>query len=83
MGDRVDQLKGELKEGLGKVTRNRRLEAQGEIEAHAAKARRRRKAAVQEVRGDLKEAFGTLTGDASMEAEGKADRVRAQSKLRE
>jgi uncharacterized protein YjbJ (UPF0337 family) len=79
MADRVDELKGNLKEGVGKLTRNRRLEAEGESEANAARAKRRVKGSVKEAGGSIAEGVGKLTGNRSMEAKGKAQRVRGET----
>jgi len=43
VGERADELKGNLKEGVGKVTGNERLEAEGDAQAKGAKARRETK----------------------------------------
>ena len=79
MGDRVDELKGNLKEVRGKVTRNRKVEAEGESEANAARAKRRVKGSVEEAGGTLQEGLGKVTSDKSMEAKGKSARVRGES----
>ena len=79
MADRVDELKGNVKEGLGKVTGNRRLKAEGESEANAARAKRRVKGSVKQAGGGLKEGVGKLTRNQSMEAQGKADRLRGEA----
>ena len=79
MGERTDELKGNLKEGVGKVTGNERLEAEGDAEAKGAKARRETKGAARQVGGTIKEGLGKLTGDEATEAEGKADRLRGKA----
>jgi uncharacterized protein YjbJ (UPF0337 family) len=76
MSDRMDELKGNVKEGVGKLTGNERLEAEGDTEADAAKARRETKGAVRQVGGKVKEAVGDLTGNDRLEAEGEADQLR-------
>lgn len=79
MGDRMDELKGNLKEGVGKATGNERLEAEGDAESDAAKARREGKGAMREAGGSLKEGFGKATDSEGLEAEGKADRLRGKA----
>ncbi len=79
MSDRMDELKGNVKEGVGKVTGNERLEVEGDAEADAAKARRETKGAVRETGGKIKEGLGKLTGTESLEAEGNADQVRGKA----
>jgi uncharacterized protein YjbJ (UPF0337 family) len=79
MSDRIDELKGNLKEGVGKVTGNERLEAEGEAEADVAKARRETKGAAREAAGSVKEGVGKLVDNERLEAEGKADRLRGKA----
>jgi uncharacterized protein YjbJ (UPF0337 family) len=79
MSDRVDELKGDIKQGVGKITRNERLEAEGETDANAARAKRRVKGSVREAGGQIKEGVGKVTGDKSMEAKGKAQRRAGES----
>lgn len=79
MSDRTDELKGNVKEGVGKLSGNERLEAEGDAEADAAKASRETKGAARETGGSLKEGFGKLTGSESTEAAGKADRLRGKA----
>lgn len=79
MSDRLDELKGNVKEGLGKVTGNERLEAEGDAEADTAKARRETKGAMRQAGGKVKEAVGNLTDDERLEAEGKADQLRGRA----
>ncbi len=79
MSDRMDELKGNVKEGVGKLTGNERLEAEGDTEADAAKARRETKGAAREAGGSIKEKVGDLTGSERTEAEGKADKLRGKA----
>ena len=79
MSDRMDELQGNLKETAGKLTGNERLEAQGDAEADAAKAKREMKGAAREAGGTVKERLGDLTDHERLEAEGKADRLRGKA----
>ena len=79
MSDRMDELKGNVKEGVGKLTGNERLEAEGDAEADAAKARRETKGHLRETGGRVKEGVGDLVDNESLEAEGKADRLRGKA----
>ncbi len=74
MAEGMDELKGDLKQGVGKLTGNRRLQAEGEADANAARAKRRVKGSLREAGGQLKEATGKLTGNKSLEAKGKTER---------
>jgi uncharacterized protein YjbJ (UPF0337 family) len=79
MGDRLDELKGNLKEGVGEVTGNRRLEAEGETEADTARAKRKTKGALSETGGSVKEGIGRALGSERLEAEDAADRLKGKA----
>ena len=79
MSDRMDELKGNVKEGVGKLTGNERLEAEGDAEADAAQARRETKGAMRQAGGKVKETMGDLTGNERLEAEGEADQLRGKA----
>ena len=79
MGDRLDELKGNVKEGFGKLTGNDRLEAEGDSQADAAKARRKTKGAMRQVGGKVKKTVGHLIGNERLEAEGKAGELRGRA----
>ncbi|HLH26988.1 MAG TPA: CsbD family protein [Chloroflexota bacterium] len=80
MGDRVDELKGNVKEDWGKLTGNERVEAEGRAEADKARTMRETKGAVEQAGGSVKEGVGQLIGDERLEAEGKADRLSGKAK---
>jgi len=79
MSDRMDELKGNVKEGVGKLTGNERMEAEGDAQADAAKAGRETKGAAREAGGSIKEKVGDLTGSERTEAEGKAGKLRGKA----
>lgn len=79
MSDRIDELKGDVKEGLGNLTGNKRLEAEGEVQSDAARAKRKTKGALREAGGAVKEGFGKLTGDEVTQAEGTAEKLRGKA----
>jgi uncharacterized protein YjbJ (UPF0337 family) len=78
MGDRLHEMKGNLKEGMGRMTGDDGLEAEGAAEADTAKAHRETVGAAHHVGGSVKEGFGKLTGDPELEGEGKADKLRGK-----
>jgi uncharacterized protein YjbJ (UPF0337 family) len=82
MADRVDELKGDVKEGWGKLTGNERTEAEGRAEADKAKATRETKGALEQAGGSIKEGVGKLTGNERLEAEGEADKLGGKAKQR-
>jgi uncharacterized protein YjbJ (UPF0337 family) len=79
MGDRVDETKGNLKEGFGKMTGNTEMQAEGQSEADAAKARREIKGAGNQVKGSIEEGLGKVTGDDEARARGTADRIKGDT----
>ncbi len=78
MPDRIDELKGRVKEAAGKVTDDKGLEAEGKVQAEGARAGRKIKGAALEAGGVIKEAAGKIAGDERTEAEGKADQLRGK-----
>jgi uncharacterized protein YjbJ (UPF0337 family) len=79
MSDRLDELKGNVKKGLGKLTGNQRLKMKGVAEAAGARARRETKGALRQAGGRVKEAIGGLTGRAALKAKGKAEQLRGKA----
>jgi uncharacterized protein YjbJ (UPF0337 family) len=79
MTNRIDELKGRVKEAAGKVTDDKGLEAKGKSQAEGARAGRKIKGAAREAGGVLKEAAGKITGDERTEVEGKAGRLRGKA----
>jgi uncharacterized protein YjbJ (UPF0337 family) len=79
MSDRVDEAKGNIKQGVGKVTGNRDMEAEGKAERDSAAARRQIKGAANQVKGNVEEGFGKATEDDEMRARGAADRLKGDA----
>lgn len=79
MGDRIDELKGNVKAGVGRVTHDEKLEASGRAEAAAAKGRREIKGVGNELAGTVKEKAGEAMGDRSLQGEGAADRLKGKA----
>jgi uncharacterized protein YjbJ (UPF0337 family) len=79
MSDRIDELKGNVKKGLGDLTGHKRLETEGEVQSDNARSKRKTKGAVREAGGAVKEGFGKLTGDEATQAEGTAERLRGKA----
>jgi uncharacterized protein YjbJ (UPF0337 family) len=77
--DRVDELKGRIKEAAGKVTDDKGLEAKGKGQAEGVRASRKVKGAAREVGGVIKQAAGKITGDQVTQVEGQADRLRGKA----
>ena len=79
MSERFDEAKGKAKEGVGNLTDNERLEAEGRSEAAAAKAKRETKGVANQVKGNVKQGLGDLTDNERLEAEGAADRLKGEA----
>lgn len=75
MNDRLDETKGNIKQGVGKVTGNRRMQAEGKGEAEAAAARRHVKDTANQARDRVEEGLGKVTDDdASADRDGRGQR---------
>ena len=79
MGDRMDEAKGNVKQGFGKATGNKDMEAEGKAEHDTAKGRREVKGAANQVKGSVKEGLGKVTGDDETRARGTADRLKGDA----
>ena len=79
MSERVDETKGSIKEGFGKITGNTDMEAEGRGEHDAAKASREVKGAGNQLKGNVEEGFGKVTGDDETRARGMADRLKGDT----
>jgi uncharacterized protein YjbJ (UPF0337 family) len=72
----MDEAKGNVKEGFGKVTGNDRMDAEGKAEHDTAEARRNVKGAANQAKGTIEEGLGKVTGDDETRARGTADRLK-------
>jgi uncharacterized protein YjbJ (UPF0337 family) len=79
MGDRINEIKGEVKKGIGKVTGNEKLEAEGRAEHDAAHASHQAKGIGNQVKGSVEEGIGKVTGDEETRARGTADRLKGDA----
>jgi uncharacterized protein YjbJ (UPF0337 family) len=79
MGERIDEMKGSIKEGAGKVTGNTDLQAEGEAQKDTAHASREVKGATNQIKGSVEEGLGKVTGDDETRARGTADRLKGDA----
>ena len=86
---KVDELVGNVKQGLGNLTGNERLETEGHTQELAGESRQdvakgvgTAKGMGQEVKGSLKEGLGNLTGNERLQAEGEADQLMGEGRKR-
>ena len=79
MSERVDETKGNIKEGVGKVIGNEQMQAEGRAEHDSAKAQREMKGAGNQLKGSVEEGLGKVTGDDEMRARGTADQIKGDA----
>ena len=73
MPGRMDEMKGKVKETVGKATGNERMRSEGEAERVAGKAGRETEGAADQLKGNLKMGAGKLVGNKRLHAEGQMD----------
>ena len=79
MPGRSDELKGSVKETVGKALGNERLEAEGKTDRVVGKASREAAGAGNQAAGNVKKAAGELTGNERLQAEGKAQSLKGKA----
>jgi len=79
MGDRIDELTGKAKKGLGAMTGNPRLEAEGTVQAGVARAKRKTRGVLHQAGGAVQAGLGKLTGDLATQARGTARKLRGRA----
>ena len=79
MGERIDEAKGNIKKGVGKVTGDTDMQAEGETEKDTAKAKREVKGTGNTIKGNVEEGLGKVTGDDETRARGAADRIKGDT----
>ena len=79
MGERIDETKGNIKEGVGKLTGNTEMQAEGKAEHDTAKASREVKGTANQIKGHVEEGLGRMTGDDESIARGTADRIKGDT----
>ena len=80
MPGRMDEMKGAVKETVGKAVGNERMHAEGKTERSMNKAHRESEGAMDQAKGNLKMAAGKLVGNDRMHAEGQADDLKGSVK---
>lgn len=86
---KLDEVVGNVKQGVGNAFGNERLEAEGraqelggESRQDAAKTVGTAKGMVEEAKGTLKQGLGGLTDNERLEAEGRADELKGEGRQR-
>jgi len=75
MTGRKDEMVGGIKQGLGKLTGDDGLEAEGAAQKNVGKAERKTSGAFHEAKGGIREGIGDLIDSPTLEAEGKAEKI--------
>jgi len=79
MAGRSKEIKGGLKEGLGKLTGDDALEAEGSGQKQTGRTQRKVSGAVTEAAGAVKSAVGNAMDSPTLTTEGEADRVKGKA----
>ena len=78
MPGRSDEMKGSVKENVGKALGNERLETEGKSDRVAGKASRETAGAANQVAGKVKKAAGDLTGSERLKTEGQGQDLKGK-----
>jgi uncharacterized protein YjbJ (UPF0337 family) len=78
MAGTKDEALGSVKQGIGKLTGDEALEAEGTMQKSSGRAKRRTGGAAREVKGNVQKAAGDLLDSPTLEAEGEADKARGR-----
>ena len=73
-----DEMMGGIKQGLGKMTGDEALEAEGAIQKTGGRAERKSAGVAHGVKGNVKKAAGKVLDSPTLAAEGEADKVRGK-----
>jgi uncharacterized protein YjbJ (UPF0337 family) len=79
MGERIEEAKGNVKQGVGRVAGDPELEAEGKAQKDGAKAARETKGLGNQIKGSVEETVGKVTGDDETRARGAADRLKGDA----
>jgi uncharacterized protein YjbJ (UPF0337 family) len=79
MAGRSDEIKGGLKAGLGKLTGDEGLEAEGNAQKVSGRTRRKAGGAMREARSSLKRAAGKVIDSPELRADGEVDRLHGRA----
>ena len=80
MPGRMDEMKGAVKETVGKAVGNDRMHAEGKSERVTNTAARETEGSADQLKGNVKMAAGKLVGNERLHAEGQADDLKGSVK---
>jgi uncharacterized protein YjbJ (UPF0337 family) len=82
-----EEAKGNIKQGIGNLTGNEQMQAEGRAEELKGEGRQETAKTVgtvkgmgEEAKGNLKQAVGDLIGNEQMEAEGRAEELKGEGR---
>lgn len=78
--NRIDELQGQIKKGIGNLTGNEDMKREGEAQEKTAKVEREAEGAVDQGVGKAKEVVGDATDDTKTELEGQAQQAEGDVK---
>ena len=78
MAGTKDEMLGGIKQGLGKLSGDEGLEAEGTVQKTGGRAARKTTGAAHEIKGNIKKAAGDLLDSPTLQAEGEVDKVRGK-----
>ena len=86
---KVDEVVGNVKQGVGSAFGNERLEAEGRAQELGGESRQdvakgvgTVKGVAEEAKGNIKQGLGNLTGNERLEAEGNVDEIKGEGRQR-
>lgn len=80
MGNRTDELQGQIKQGVGSLTGNEEMEREGAAQAEQARLKREAEGAIDKAAGTVEETVGDVTDDTETELKGKARQLEGDAK---
>ncbi len=80
MGNRIDELQGQIKQGIGTLTGNEDMEREGATQTEEARLKREADGVTDQVQGTVEEQVGGITDDTETELKGKARQVEGDVK---
>jgi uncharacterized protein YjbJ (UPF0337 family) len=75
MSGRKNEIVGGIKKGLGKLTGDEALEAEGTTQKAAGTSERKLSGAGHQIKGAVKSAAGSVLDSPSLKAEGEAEKI--------
>jgi uncharacterized protein YjbJ (UPF0337 family) len=86
---KLDEVVGNIKQGVGNAFGNERLEAEGRAQELGGESRQdvakgvgTLKGMAEEAKGNIKQGLGDLTGNERLQAEGTADELKGEGRQR-